>query len=84
MLARELLTFTSREISLYMAGLTDAMAHSRWQRDRPDETGMKCIYNWYDRDSDRNVRRMMSWLKRHPDKPVDVLMYVLIKKDCGP
>lgn len=31
----------------YISGVIEGLAYSRWLRDKPDSTGMSCIYNWY-------------------------------------
>ncbi len=67
----------------YLSGVIEGLAYSRWLRDKPDSTGMSCIYNWYYKGGKKNTGRLDTWLNRHPDKPVGALMYVLIKKECG-
>lgn len=68
----------------YIYGVVEGLAYARFLRDRPDESGMHCIYDWLDGDADgQNWRKMRVWLERHPDKPVGVLMHVLIKQQCG-
>lgn len=68
----------------YINGVVEGLAFARWVKDKPDKTGMQCIYDWYYRsDTETNFKTVMSWLERHPDKPVGGLMYVLIKKECG-
>ncbi|MCP4182466.1 MAG: hypothetical protein GY761_04010 [Hyphomicrobiales bacterium] len=65
----------------YVAGVVEGLAYSRYLRDKPDQSGMKCVYDWY---AGENVTRQVDqWFKRHPDKPVGVLLHVLIKKECG-
>ena len=65
----------------YVAGVVEGLAYSRYLRDKPDQSGMKCVYDWYARES--VTRQVDQWFKRHPDKPVGVLLNVLIKKECG-
>ena len=67
----------------YVSGVVEGLAYSRFLRDKPSETGMKCIYDWYYKDGAKQWTRIESWFRRHPDKPAGVLLYVLIKKDCG-
>lgn len=67
----------------YVSGIVDGLAYARWLRDKPSDVGMQCIYGWYYAE-DIGVRRtIQAWFERHVDKPVDALMYVLIKKECG-
>lgn len=72
------------ETTSYLAGVVEGLAFARWLKDRPDQTGSKCIYDWYyETDTETRFNRVRAWLKRHPDKGVGALMYVLIKKECG-
>lgn len=67
----------------YISGVIEGLAYSRFLRDRPDESGMNCVYDWFDENYKKKWLKTKRWLARHPDKPVGVLMYVLIKKECG-
>lgn len=82
--ANEVLTnMESGERFSYVSGIVDGLAYARWLAERPNEEGMQCIYGWYYSNDDSVRARILTWLERHPDKPVDALMYVLIKKECG-
>ncbi len=67
----------------YIAGVIEGLAYSRFLRDKPEEAGMKCIYGWYHNGKDEKWKQMQQWFGRHTDKPVGVLLHVLIKKECG-
>ena len=67
----------------YIDGVVEGLAYSRWLKDRPSEKGMRCIYSWYHNGKKERWQTIFAWLKRHPDKPVGALLYVLIKKECG-
>lgn len=67
----------------YIAGVVGGFAYSRFLRDRPDKTGMNCFYDWLYKSEEAPWDSIISWFARHPDKPVEPLLYVLIKKDCG-
>lgn len=67
----------------YIGGVVEGLATARWLKDKPDQTGMQCIYNWYLSDDKKQFNTMMTWLERHPDKPVGTLIHVLIKRECG-
>ncbi len=64
----------------YVTGVIEGLAVSRFLRDRPDVTGMKCIYDWYDKIS---VEKVDAWFARYPERPVGVILHLLIKKKCG-
>lgn len=65
----------------FIAGVVEGLAFSRWQRDRPDETGLECIYRWHGKKDKWND--IEQWFARHPTRQVGPLLYILIKKDCG-
>ena len=67
----------------YIAGVIEGLAYSRFLRDKPNEKGMNCVYDWYYKGKAEQMKNIRAWFGRHPDKPVGVLLYVLIKKDCG-
>lgn len=67
----------------YVAGVIEGLAYSRWLKDRPDDTGMKCIYDWYYKGAGKNWTSISAWFNRHPDKYAGPLLHVLIKKECG-
>ncbi len=69
----------------YIAGVVEGMAYSRYLRDKPSEDGMNCIYQWYANNtgSGEKSKNVDALFSRHPDKPVGVLLYVLMKKECG-
>jgi len=67
----------------YIHGVVEGLAYSRFLRDRPDETGMLCIYEWYNNEFEEKWAKTKLWFARHADKPVGVLLYILIKQECG-
>lgn len=68
----------------YVSGVIEGLAYARFVRDKPDETGMKCIYDWYYADNDKRWKEtLFPVFDRHKDKPVGVILHVLTKKACG-
>ncbi len=68
----------------YVSGVIEGMAYSRFVRDKPSETGMKCIYDWYYKDNAKRWKKtLFPIFEKHKDKPVSVILYVLTKKSCG-
>jgi len=67
----------------YISGIVDGLAFARWLADRPDATGMQCIYDWYYDGGTEKWALITQWLERHLERPVDALMYVLIERECG-
>ena len=67
----------------YISGVVEGLAYARFLKDRPDEEGMSCIYNWYKDGDIEQWRQIQSWFERHQEQTVGVLLYVLIKRECG-
>ena len=67
----------------YVNGVIEGLAFARYLRDRPDTTGMKCIYNWHLKGEGSNWNRIVAWLEQHPEQRVGALIYVLVKQECG-
>ena len=67
----------------YVSGVIEGLAYARFLRDRPDESGMNCVYDWYGKDKKTRWLLIRKWLARHADKPVGPLLYILIRKECG-
>lgn len=73
----------STEQASYIAGVVEGLAYSRFLRDRPDEAGMSCIYDWYYNGQAEKWTLIEQWFSRHPERPVGAMLYVLIGRDCG-
>ncbi len=67
----------------YFSGFVDGLAQARWIKDKPDQAGMNCIYNWYYKGGKPQQRRIQTWLGKHLNRQANGLLYVLIKRDCG-
>ena len=73
----------AKEQASFIAGVVGGFAYSRYLRDKPDKSGMKCIYDWYYGSGETKWHNVETWFSRHPDKPAEPLLYVLIKRECG-
>jgi len=73
---------TGDERFAYVSGLVDGLAYARWLSDKPDETGMQCIHNWYYQGGEERSNLVHQWFSRHLNKPADALLYVFIKREC--
>ncbi|WP_171173705.1 hypothetical protein [Ruegeria sp. HKCCD8929] len=68
----------------YVNGVVEGLATARWLADRPEPSGMQCIYEWYYQTPIEPVwNSVVQWLERHPDQQVGILMQVLINRECG-
>ena len=73
----------AKERGVYLAGLVDGMAQARWVRDKPNQSGVRCLNDWFYKGGDKVQSRIEQWFKRHSEKPSNALLYVLVKKECG-
>lgn len=71
------------ERTSYITGLLEGFGYARYRQDSPDETGMNCIINWYYEGGEPVKQTIRQWFERHADKPASVLIYALVKKECG-
>lgn len=74
---------TAEQRVSYVNGIVDGLAYARFLRDRPDDTGYLCIINWFQTDAAKKWELARKWLKRHPEKPASVLIYLMTKRNCG-
>lgn len=74
---------SSKEQTSYVAGVVGGLAQARWVKDKPDQTGMNCINNWFYNSQEKKWNQIDTWFKKHLEKPANALLYVLIKKECG-
>ena len=67
----------------YVAGVIGGLAYSRFLRDKPDQSGMDCIYRWYYGSGSEKWTQIETWFSRHLEKEAEPLLYVLVKRECG-
>lgn len=68
----------------HISGVVDGLAFARWLADGRDDTGMKCIYDWYlGGDQAARLNAQLDWFEANPDQQVSTLMYALIREECG-
>lgn len=67
----------------YVSGVIEGLAYARFLQDKPNEDGMKCIYDWYYQGGVEAWNKITAYFNRHQDKPVGALLYVLSKRECG-
>lgn len=68
----------------YVSGVVDGLATARWLVERPDPSGMQCIYDWYTKRPPRKViAEVEQWFERHPSQQAGILLHVLIDEECS-
>lgn len=76
---------TDDQAASYVSGVIEGLAYARYVKDNPSETGMQCIYDWYYKQDNAQLwlDTLFPTFKKHSDKPVGVILYVLTKRKCG-
>lgn len=71
-----------QERYLMITGIVQGLGYARFLRDKPDETGLICISSWFFDGDDRTgeIERLFS---KFPDYPPSVVVWTLVKKECG-
>lgn len=67
----------------YIAGAIEGLATARWVKDKPNDTGLKCIYDWFYKSGELKWNILEQVLNKYPDQKVGAILYALTKKDCG-
>ena len=74
--------FTNREESAYLAGVIEGLGYARFLKDDKDETGMKCIKDWF-YDGEGTQAKILDAFDLYPDYPVGPILWALSKQQCG-
>ncbi len=92
MISRDASAFTGDEVlnkmsaeaqQSYLAGIVDGLWQARWLKDKPDDTGVICITNWFYKNEKKSLRHIGQLMRRNLDKQANGIIYVLVKKECG-
>ena len=67
----------------HIGGVLAGLGYARFLKDRPNEAGLKCIEGWLEIDTVSRWKVAKQWLKHHKEKPVAVIVYAMVSKDCG-
>lgn len=74
---------TAEQRVSYINGVIEGLAISRWLQDKPDSTGMKCIYDWrYENPKKNSYEILTKWLENNPKHAPGGLIYLLLKREC--
>jgi len=77
----------SQQKYAYLAGIVEGLAYARFIKDNKREDGMKCIYEWFygagADDSVRTTTKAYEAFEKYPDYPPGVIVWTLLKKQCG-
>lgn len=67
----------------YINGMVEGLAIARWIQDRPDSSGMNCIYDWYyQKPLAPQFNLIRDFFERNPDQRPGALLHVLLNKEC--
>lgn len=74
---------SSEEKTAYIAGLVDGLAYARYENEgKKTDGGMKCIYDWYQKDEDTVVSIILAFHKFETYTP-NAIVAAMIEKECG-
>jgi hypothetical protein len=77
-----------RERASYIMGIVEGLAYARFRADSvatgaKDETGSRCIYAWFYKDTTASFDRIEATFKKYPEHFPSTLLVAMIKKECG-
>lgn len=67
----------------HIGGILSGLGYARFLKDNPNEDGLKCIEGWLEKDTVSRWKIAKQWLEHHKEKPVAVIVYAMVSKDCG-
>lgn len=77
-----------RERAAYIMGIVEGFAYARFRKDTiaagaKDEAGMKCIYDWFYKDTTASFDRIEAVFQRYAEHFPSTLLATMIKQECG-
>ena len=77
-----------RERGAYIMGIVEGLAYARFRKDtiaagEKDEAGMKCIDDWFYRDTTASFDRIEATFRQYAEHFPSTLLAAMIKKECG-
>jgi len=77
-----------RERGAYVMGIVEGLAYARFRTDTvaagsKNEAGMKCIYNWFYKDTTASFDRIEATFKKYPAQFPSTILGLMIKNECG-
>lgn len=77
-----------RERAAYVMGIVEGFAYARFRKDTvaagtKNETGMKCIYDWFYKDTAASFDLIEAVFKKYPEHFPSTLIASMTKKECG-
>lgn len=77
-----------RERTSYVMGVVEGLAYARFRKDtlssgEKDERGMKCIYDWFYRDSMAALDKIEAAFAQYRQHTPALVITALVRKECG-
>lgn len=77
-----------KQLFSYVYGIVEGLAYARFRQDsaaagHKDETGMKCIYDWYLPDQGSALEQVKAAFSKYSDYSPPVVIAAIIRKECG-
>lgn len=78
----------TRERTSYIMGVVEGLAYAQFRKDtlasgNKDETGMKCIYQWFYKDTMAALDRIEAAFRKYSDHMPALVVTALVKQECG-
>jgi hypothetical protein len=70
------------QLYLYMTGIVEGLAYSRYIKDGQNTEGMNCIYSWFYDDKDM-AYTITAAFEKYPDHLPGTIVAALAKQKCG-
>lgn len=67
----------------YVAGVVEGLGYARFLRDKPNETGSTCIYNWFYKGGGERWDEIKKWFEKHNEKSAPTVLNAMVRKSCG-
>ena len=69
---------------LYALAVIETLAYARYLRDRPSRRGTDCITDWFQREINISFwPQLHKKIRKYPDQPMSVLVYMISIDHCG-
>lgn len=73
----------TKERYSYVSGVVEGLGYARFVKDRPNQTGSKCIHDWFYKGGTERWDEIKAWFDHHKEKSAGTILYAMVSKECG-
>lgn len=77
-----IMSLTSEQRVLFLAGVIDGLAYARFVADGKKTDGMNCVYGWFASKDNRHLEVIHEAFKRRPDFLPSAIVSALVERAC--